>query len=66
MQIQLNGKPHELPEAATVASLIDQMQLTGRRVAVEINEEIVPRSRHGEHQFQPGDNVEVVHAIGGG
>ncbi|MGP4845115.1 sulfur carrier protein ThiS [Marinobacter sp. 1Y8] len=66
MQIQLNGNTREMPEAATVATLIDQLQLVGRRVAVEINEEIVPRSRHAEHQLKPGDNVEVVHAIGGG
>lgn len=66
MQIQLNGKPRELPEAATVAILIDELQLAGRRVAVEINEEIIPRSRHAEYQLKPGDTVEVVHAIGGG
>ena len=40
--------------------------LAGRRVAVEVNGAIVPRSRHGEHVLEPGDRVEIVHALGGG
>ncbi|TBW58880.1 sulfur carrier protein ThiS [Marinobacter halodurans] len=66
MLIQLNGESRELAEAATVASLIDELGLAGRRLAVEVNEDIVPRSRHGELRLQAGDRVEVVHAIGGG
>ncbi|MEP4372681.1 MAG: sulfur carrier protein ThiS [Alloalcanivorax venustensis] len=42
------------------------MNLTGRRLAVEVNREIVPKSEHGTHTLQEGDTVEVVHAIGGG
>lgn len=66
MHIQLNGEQHELPPAATVATLIENLGLTGRRLAVEVNEDIVPRSLHSEHQLNNGDRVEVVHAIGGG
>ncbi|WP_437879429.1 sulfur carrier protein ThiS [Pseudomonas sp. LRF_L74] len=66
MRIQLNGEPRELPDGQTVADLIDVMQLTGRRVAVELNLDIVPRSQHAETVLREGDQLEIVHAIGGG
>ncbi|PAV25740.1 sulfur carrier protein ThiS [Tamilnaduibacter salinus] len=66
MKIELNGEAHECPDQTSVAALLDQLSLTGRRVAVEVNEDIVPRSRHSDHALNPGDRVEVVHAIGGG
>ncbi|MDX1320712.1 MAG: sulfur carrier protein ThiS [Oceanospirillum sp.] len=66
MQILVNGEPKTLPEQATLADLITQMELTGKRIAVEINAEIVPRSQHGETRLNAGDEVEIVHAIGGG
>lgn len=66
MRIQLNGEPHEVSEQASIADLLEQLALTGRRVAVELNLEIVPRSLHAATYLQQGDAVEVVHAIGGG
>ena len=66
MKIQLNGEPRELSAGATVADLIDQLSLTGKRLAVELNEDIVPRSQHADIRLNDGDRVEVVHAIGGG
>ncbi|MCH8499490.1 MAG: sulfur carrier protein ThiS [Marinobacter sp.] len=66
MQLQVNGDLLEVPDSATVATLLDQLAIRGRRVAVEVNEDIVPRSQHDSHILQPGDRVEVVHAIGGG
>jgi sulfur carrier protein len=67
MRIQLNGEAHTLaPEDLTVARLVESLGLTGQRIAVEVNEEIVPRSQHGETRLAEGDRVEVVHAIGGG
>ena len=66
MQVMLNGDPHTVADGATVASLIEQLDLAGKRVAVEVNEEVVPRSRHGAHVLASGDRVEIVHAIGGG
>ena len=66
MHIQLNGETVELPDGATVADLLVQLQLTERRVAVELNLDIVPRSQHASRLLQPGDVLEVVHAIGGG
>ena len=66
MQILVNDEPKELPGQATLADLIAEMELTGKRIAVEINAEIVPRSQHGETRLNDGDQVEIVHAIGGG
>ncbi|MCK2043500.1 sulfur carrier protein ThiS [Chromohalobacter salexigens] len=66
MHIQLNGEHREFASQLTISELIDQLALTGRRIAVEVNEEIVPRSQHAETRLSPGDSVEIVHAIGGG
>ena len=66
MHIQLNGEPFELPDGATVLALLTRLDLAGRRVAVELNLDIVPRSQHESTALCDGDQVEVVHAIGGG
>jgi sulfur carrier protein len=66
MRIQLNGEPYELPDGETVAALLSRLELMGRRIAVELNLDIVPRSQHGTTALREGDQVEVVHAIGGG
>ncbi len=66
MDIQLNGAPRELPGACTVAELLEAAGYGGRRVAVEVNGEIVPRSAHASHALRAGDRVEIVHALGGG
>ncbi|MDR7023804.1 MULTISPECIES: sulfur carrier protein ThiS [Pseudomonas] len=66
MRIQLNGEAFELPDGETVSGLIERLDLTGRRVAVELNLDIVPRSQHATTALREGDQVEVVHAIGGG
>ena len=66
MHIQLNGAAYELADGASVAALIEALELTGRRLAVELNQDIVPRSQHASTVLREGDQVEVVHAIGGG
>ena len=66
MQIQLNGEPRELASDTSILQLLEQLDLVGRRVAVELNLDIVPRSAHAMTILQLGDRVEVVHAIGGG
>ncbi len=66
MQILLNGEAREVPDNYTAAQLVDELELTGKRIAMEINLEIVPRSTYAEVQLNPGDKVEIVHAIGGG
>ncbi len=66
MEIIVNGEPRQVAEQYTIAQLITDLELTGRRLAVEVNLEIAPRSSHESHLLQPGDRVEIVHAIGGG
>lgn len=66
MQIHVNGAAREVPDNYTAADLVAAMALTGKRIAMEVNLEIVPRSHYATHRFQPGDKVEVVQAIGGG
>ena len=66
MQISLNGESKEVPEGCTAQQLIELLGLVDRRLAMEVNREILPRSRFEQHHLQPGDQVEIVHAIGGG
>lgn len=66
MHIQLNGEALDLPDGLSVADLLVRLELTGKRVAVELNLDIVPRSQHAATRLGEGDRVEVVHAIGGG
>ncbi|HKM36591.1 MAG TPA: sulfur carrier protein ThiS [Thiopseudomonas sp.] len=66
MHIQLNGEAYALSETLSVAGLIEHLQLAGRRVAVELNFEIVPRSQYETTLLKENDSVEIVHAIGGG
>ena len=66
LKITLNGEPESLDGPLTVAELLRREVSEKRRVAVEVNREIVPRSQHDTHQLKDGDQVEIVHAIGGG
>jgi sulfur carrier protein len=66
MQIIVNGNSTELPDGASMADLIERLALAGQRLAVEVNEELVPRSRFEAHRLESGDRVEIIHAVGGG
>jgi sulfur carrier protein len=66
MEIVLNGEQRALANPITVLELLQAEGLGERRVAVEVNGEIVPRSRHGERALREGDRIEIVHALGGG
>ena len=66
MDIILNGEPQALPGPSTVLDLLESSGLGGRKVAVEVNGAIVPRSLHAEHALKDGDRIEIVHALGGG
>ena len=66
MDITLNGEPRALPGPCTVLALLESEGLAGRKVAVEVNGAIVPRSLHDGHALGDGDRVEIVHALGGG
>ena len=64
--LKINGEARHFPDPLTVAGLIDQLGYTGKRIAVERNGEIVPRSRHAATALHDGDRIEIVHALGGG
>ncbi|HRO59022.1 MAG TPA: sulfur carrier protein ThiS [Burkholderiaceae bacterium] len=66
MEITVNGEKRQLPQQSTVASLLDTLGLAGKRIAVERNGEIVPRSRHADETIAGGDRLEIVVAVGGG
>lgn len=66
MNVILNGETLTLQDPCTIAELLDRQQLTQRRVAVERNGDIVPRSLHASTQLLDGDTIEIVHALGGG
>ena len=66
MRIVLNGEDRILEDCPTVAALLEQAGYGGRRVAVEVNLEVIPRSLHATHPLADGDRVELIQAIGGG
>ena len=66
IEITVNGEKRQLPQRSTVATLLDTLGLAGKRIAVERNGEIVPRSRHADETIAGGDRLEIVVAVGGG
>jgi sulfur carrier protein len=66
LEISLNGAPCRLETPLTVAALLDREGLTGKRLAVEKNGEIVPKSQHATTAVAAGDRLEIVVAVGGG
>lgn len=64
--IILNGKPQPVDTDITINKLINQLQLQDKRLAIEINQQIIPRSTFAQHQLQHNDTVEIIQAIGGG
>ena len=66
MHLTVNGEPRELPQDATIADLIRELGLSTRRVAVEVNRELVRRAEHADHRLREADAVEIVTLVGGG
>jgi thiamine biosynthesis protein ThiS len=66
VQITLNGEARSITEGTTVLSLLASLGLERRRVAVEVNRQIVGRDAYAEHAIHPGDQVEIVQFVGGG
>ena len=66
MNIYLNGEAREVPDNCSAAELVEQLGLGGKRIAMELNREIVPRSSYADTPLKADDKVEIVHAIGGG
>ena len=66
IQLSINGEPRRLAAAASVSELLAALELTGKRIAVERNGEIVPRSCYEQTALADGDRLEIVVAVGGG
>jgi len=66
LQVTINGDPRQFGRALAVTELLDELALAGKRVAIERNGEIVPRSRYAETRLANGDQLEIVVAVGGG
>ena len=66
MNITLNGKPQQVDNVSTIAELIAHLGYEGKRIAVEQNGDIVPKSTHGTAPLNDGDHLEIVVAVGGG
>ena len=62
----VNGANTDIDDAQTVADVVSRMGLAGKKIAVEKNGEIVPRSRYATTRVRPGDRLEIVGAVGGG
>jgi sulfur carrier protein len=66
IHVTVNGARREFPASLTFSQLLDELDLAGKRLAVERNGEIVPRSSFGQSRLAEGDRIEVVIAVGGG
>ncbi len=66
MVVSINGSDEDVPEAATIAELLDHLSLKAQHVAVEVNLELIPRQRHTEFRLSAGDRLEIVTLVGGG
>ena len=66
MKIVFNGQQRDTADQITVAALLEELDLPPKRVAVEVNLELVPRGRHAACVLQEGDRLEVVTLVGGG
>lgn len=64
--VSVNGQTHQFDPPLDVAGLLQRLDLTGKRLAVERNGEIVPKSQHGSTAIADGDRLEIVVAVGGG
>ena len=66
IQVTVNGAARQLEAPVNVRELLERLAMAGKKVAVERNGEIVPKSRHGETSIEDGDRLEIVVAVGGG
>lgn len=66
MTVTLNGEERICHEGSTIADLVNELGLGKRRIAVEVNRDILPRDEYVTYRIQPGDHIEIVHFVGGG
>ena len=66
MRVTVNGEGRDIPEGTTVRGLVELLDLTSGPVAVERNEDVVPRAQHADTVLSEGDVLEILHFVGGG
>ncbi len=66
MQIFFNGETKEIPENQSLLQLLEFFHLKAERLAIELNQAVIPRTKWPDTYLKPGDRVEVVHFVGGG
>ncbi len=66
MRLKINGDEKQIPNISTLANLVDHLAMKADRVAVELNREIVPRANWTATTLHDGDELEIVHFVGGG
>jgi thiamine biosynthesis protein ThiS len=66
IQVSVNGETVSLPAGSTITDLLEKLSLDRRRVAVELNLQVVPRADHGARRLNHGDRLEIVTFVGGG
>ncbi len=66
IELVINGEPRRFPAPLTLSQLVESLDLAGKRIAIEKNGEIVPRSLHADSRLASGDRLEIVVAVGGG
>ncbi|MEX2026038.1 MAG: sulfur carrier protein ThiS [Pirellulaceae bacterium] len=66
MNLLVNGQPRQAAERTTVGRLLEELGLPTRGIAVEVNQQIVPRQQHADHELADGDRLEIVSLVGGG
>ena len=66
ISVNINGNQHSFEHPLSINELVAHLDLTGKRIAIECNNEIVPRSLFNQHLISDGDKIEVVVAVGGG
>ena len=66
LSIRVNGEARTVGAGSSVADLVEALGLVGRKLAVAVNREVVPRGRHALHRICDGDRIEILEAVGGG
>ena len=66
LELLVNGEPRDVPAGCTVEALIQRLGLERRRIAVAVNQNVIPRSHFDDRALAPGDRVEILEAVGGG
>jgi sulfur carrier protein len=66
MQIKLNGESRQIVDQCSITEILKILDLQNKRLAVEVNLEVIPRAQHASFMLSAGDNVEIIQAVGGG